>query len=513
MYQRLELVEKKLGHFFNPVVSLSVIIIASLIVRFYFFPFGVPLTLDASGYFWYASDTSILGRLPEGYSFANNGWPVFLAPFFALLRFPDMISYMELQRITSTLLSVLTTIPVFFLCKRFVGNSFAVFGAAIFAFEPRLIQNSLLGLNDALYILLGGIALTLFFKSDIKFLCISFALIGFASLVRSEGLFLFFALSIMYFVRHRKSTKELSKYLILFAVFIVILLPMAILRIELMGTDALSGRIINEAGYASVSVSNYGAGTFIINTVTTFFGFLGRVMLPIFVFFVPVGAFLIFRDRNFEKNTIIVTLIVMSLPALYAYSVPALDTKYFYFMYTMFCVLSALAIKRYGQIISKPHILIILAMIGVIVASIVFLEVKMPDRERELEYFEVARFVIQNADKVNDYYPESRYISSAQLALVWPSLKQNTSLDTKVIPILEYKELSGYIKDSKEMGLTHLVIDDAETRPDFLKNVFYNEEKYPYLIKVFDSKDYGYKYAVKIFRIDYEKFDSILNKK
>jgi hypothetical protein len=63
------------------------------------------------------------------------------------------------------------------------------------------------------------------------------------------------------------------------------------------------------------------------------------------------------------------------------------------------------------------------------------------------------------------------------------------------------------------MGLTHLVIDDAETRPDFLKNVFYNEEKYPYLIKVFDSKDYGYKYAVKIFRIDYEKFDSILNKK
>jgi hypothetical protein len=59
------------------------------------------------------------------------------------------------------------------------------------------------------------------------------------------------------------------------------------------------------------------------------------------------------------------------------------------------------------------------------------------------------------------------------------------------------------------MGLTHLVIDDAETRPDFLKNVFYNEEKYPYLIKVFDSKDYNNKINLKIFKIDYELFNSL----
>ena len=34
-----------------------------------------------------------------------------------------------------------------------------------------------------------------------------------------------------------------------------------------------------------------------------------------------------------------------------------------------------------------------------------------------------------------------------------------------------------------------------------------NEEKYPYLIKTFDSQENGYKYHVKIFKIDYGKFE------
>ena len=40
---------------------------------------------------------------------------------------------------------------------------------------------------------------------------------------------------------------------------------------------------------------------------------------------------------------------------------------------------------------------------------------------------------------------------------------------------------------------------------------FFNEKKYPYLIKKFDSEDFGLKYEVKIFEIDYKKFDEIFN--
>jgi hypothetical protein len=288
---------------------------------------------------------------------------------------------------------------------------------------------------------------------------------------------------------------------------------MAVLRIELTGTDALTSRIINEASTVSVSTANVEFATYVTNTITTFFGFLGRIMIPIFVFFVPVGTVLIFQNRNFEKNVIITTLIVMSIPALYAYSIPALDTKYFYFMYPMFCVLSVLAMDKYGKVIEKPHILLMIAIIGIIIGSIVFLAVKIPDKEYELEYYQVAQFIVHNVKGINEYYPESSYISAAQLATVWPSLKSSVDFNTMVIPILDHTELSKYIIDSKEKGLTHVIVDDRENRAVFLNDVFYHEEKYPYLTKVFDSREYHYKIHIKIFKIDYEEFDSILKEK
>ena len=42
----------------------------------------------------------------------------------------------------------------------------------------------------------------------------------------------------------------------------------------------------------------------------------------------------------------------------------------------------------------------------------------------------------------------------------------------------------------------------------YFKDIFYNEEKYSYLIKEFDSLEEGFThYNVKIFKIDYNKFD------
>ena len=71
-----------------------------------------------------------------------------------------------------------------------------------------------------------------------------------------------------------------------------------------------------------------------------------------------------------------------------------------------------------------------------------------------------------------------------------------------------YKYIESYVKESKEKGLTHLVIDEHKNRNPFFHDVFDHEENYPYLSKVFDSSEYGYRYHVKIFKIDYSKFNS-----
>ena len=75
---------------------------------------------------------------------------------------------------------------------------------------------------------------------------------------------------------------------------------------------------------------------------------------------------------------------------------------------------------------------------------------------------------------------------------------------------IEFVELAGhdslesYIEFGRKQGLTYLVIDHSDNQPPFLQDVFIHEEKYPYLLKEFDSKDFGYQYHVKIFRINYE---------
>jgi len=70
----------------------------------------------------------------------------------------------------------------------------------------------------------------------------------------------------------------------------------------------------------------------------------------------------------------------------------------------------------------------------------------------------------------------------------------------------DFASLNEFIDFSKNQGLTHIIADKNPNRPEFLKDVFNNGEKFPYLIKIYDSSEQGYEYHLKIFRIDYEKF-------
>ncbi len=494
----------------NSIILIAVIMVSSLLLRLYFFPYGIPVTHDALSYFWYASDISILEKLPNGYTFGNNGWPVFLSPFFTILNSNNMISYMELQRTISIIFSVLTVIPVYFLCRSFVNYKFAILGAAIFAFEPRLIQDSLLGLNSSMYIALGTLALVLFFSSNKYARYYSFAIMGFASLIRSEGLFLFFALSIMYFFNYRKNKNEIIKYAILLLIFIIVITPMAILKTQANGNDGLSSRIIGTTSQIieDNSTGKLGIFDYLFNGFITFVKFFGWDLIPIFIFFVPIGIFLIFRKRNYERTTIIVTSIIISIPILYAYSAQALDTKYFYPLYPIFCILSAIAMKKFSEFNHRINFLIIIVIIMIFVASFIFLNIIIKDSEYQKEYLVVAQYVTNNTRGINGYDPEDGLVRGMEINEKWPILKSSFSNKITIINNVEFNSLKDFIIHEKHDGLTHLVIDENKNRTPFLKDVYLNEDDYPYLLKVFDTKNLGYKHGVKIFKIDY----SIINK-
>ncbi len=506
--------EKKLDLLVRyPIICISIIIGISLFLRFHFFPIGLPITLNGLLYFWYAIDVSILGHLPTGYTVPNNGWPVFLSLFFSIFHSKNFIDYMFLQRVITMVISTATIIPVYLLCKKFVNTPYAIIGTAIFAFEPRVIQNSVLGLTDPLYIMLVTIALVLFLSEDRKLTYAAFGVTALASLVRAEGLFLFVALSIMFFVRSEKTRKVLSRYAIALAVFLLILLPVAALRIQTTGNDELSGRIPSEVNRALAFSSDNGKSNivlFAIHAFENFFKFLGWSIIPIFIFFIPVGIILIFKERDYKKITIIITIIAMFVPILYALST-ALDTRYFLPLYPLFCVLSVYAIKKYHAKLGNKKIFLVVLIGGILLLSSAFLDYKKIDTEHEKEAWSLAYQVANRTDVINSYYPESGYLAITAITQSsnFPSLHSEFKANAVKQINIDANSIEQYIKLGKDIGLTHLVLDgtdNIQNRPIFFKDVFLHEEKYPYLIKIYDSIEHGYKYHLKIFKIDYNKF-------
>ena len=78
----------------------------------------------------------------------------------------------------------------------------------------------------------------------------------------------------------------------------------------------------------------------------------------------------------------------------------------------------------------------------------------------------------------------------------------------KLISPTGHNSLIEFIDSSKDKGLTHLAVDGREHQPEFLRDVFYHDEEYGYLTKIFDSKELNMKYNVKIYKINYEIMDS-----
>ena len=123
---------------------LGLIIILGLVLRFYYFPYDVPLSLDTLSYFSYAFEISQTGKFPIDFALINNGWPTFLSIFFSLFKFENFIDYMELERGVSIVISVITGIPVYYLCRNFFSRVYSLGGALLFILEPRVIFNSIL---------------------------------------------------------------------------------------------------------------------------------------------------------------------------------------------------------------------------------------------------------------------------------------------------------------------------------------------------------------------------------
>lgn len=495
---------------------LLIIITMSIGIRFYFLPTDVPLNIDSLYYFWYSSDIYQNGKLPDTWSPNNNGWPIFVSIFFTISDSKDIFTLMQLQRILSVLISVAIIIPTYFICKKFVIKKYSVIGASIIAFDPRLMINSFLGVTDPLYLLLITTGLASFLYSSKKTVYFSFILISFATIIRAEGVAFFLVLSIIFFIKYRNDRlKIFLKYFVILGIFVLIVLPMSIYRIDVIGTDGIFIRGISGGENLMLNLTNEDSKNSVFNASELFIKYLIWVLIPNFIIFVPLGLFLIFQNRNFEKKAIIISLGIMAIPAFYAYTIPAQDTRYLFVLFPMFSVLSVLSIERIIGKINRSNIIIILIILAIIISSLLFYEYKKIDYDHEKEAFEIMKKISSMVNGTNTLYPESSYLKTSQTIDQWPKIHSEMGLRIfKIITIStdNFNSLEKYVVESKEKGLTHIMVDNKKDSKDFIIDIFENEENFTYLKKIYDSKIDGFTYQVKVFKIDYEEFDFLVNK-
>ena len=507
----------------SPIVILSTIITIGIAIRIIFVPFEIPLNSDNFAYFMYAIDHS-LGQ-NSTMQVSNNGWPLFVSFFFSLYNSDNFLDYMAMQRILSVIISSLTAVPIYFLCRKFFDERLALLGSLIFVFEPRIIQNSTFGITDPLYILLIVIGMVFILSSGYKKNYLAFIAIAFASIVRIEGLFLLPAFVLVFFLKNPINKEKIFHISISVLIFILIILAVGVLRMEESGSDNFLSRVDDSTKELTNSpeTESYG-GTInlvsagLINTLK----FIGWSQIPMLIFVVPIGFVLMIKDKKNIKFVLSMGFFII-LPAVYAFSFSS-DTRYLFPLYPLF---SLLALFLFRWISEKKNSFFKISQISlimlIVISSPLFLIWKDIDRDHESEVYEIIKEMIPSNAVVNNFVPESSYIFPAGInqmtdfPKIWAEISMNIPKVEEIRGINSMEELlvqeSGYKEDRFNRSvfvekITHIVVKE-DNDPGFLNDIFENEEKYDYLIKEYDSKEKGYDINFKLFRIDYEKIKSL----
>jgi hypothetical protein len=293
---------------------------------------------------------------------------------------------------------------------------------------------------------------------------------------------------------------------------------------DTMGYDGVTSHSI-------AAVSAIGKNSTMYLGIVSFIKSVAFAVFPIFFVLLPLGFFGFFRNRNFDKYTILLFLIFMLVPIIYASSRGIAEPRYLLTLFPIFSLISVYTVKEITRKFNRIKYISIMIVVAILLSSIVYLDYNKIDYEYELDAYHVGLEVSKRTSVINDYHPEVKYVHNkidvASHLGTFPVLSSEIKQKVKLIRTFDYAacvrdkalesgcrqfdypSLNEFIDYGKNEGLTHIIADENENRPQFLKDVFKNEEKFLYLTKIYDSVEQGYDYHLKIFRIDYEKFESI----
>lgn len=507
------------------ILVLVSIIVSGFVLRIIYCPFQLPLELDAIDYMIYGSLLSEKNQFPTELVFPNNGWPSLLSLFFEGKN-NDIFTLMNTQRIVSIVFSVLTIIPIYFIIKKFINSKLVFLGPILFAFEPRLVLNSTLGITEPLFLFLATLSIFFILSKNLNLNYLSFFMAGLITLVRYEGLLIILPLLVYFIIKNKNNKKIILKIILCLTIFLMVITPMSIIRIETMGFDGIFSHFIGGVNYIdNVIISAlpdeddllyYGdpeknnIGFFVKTGISNYFSNVLIISIPTLLLFFILTIF--YFTKNFQTLKInkeklfgIIWLISMSIPSFFAYARGINEPRYLLILYPILFLLFTFVIYKLTTNINNLKIIQYSVICFIIITSLLYLQLENSNIHIKEENFKISKEIIKKIEIINSNPIDGNFLKVSSLIDQWDIDNinfENGEIITKIKKInIDNKSLAEILEDKE---LTHLVIDE-KNKNNFMYQIFLNEKDYDYLEKVWDSKDEGFNYHIKIFRIDYEK--------
>ena len=486
------------------------------------------------------------------------GWSILLSPFYLFDDSTDLLHYVNIARILSIAISTITILPMYILARRFFDEKYSLVASCLFAFEPHLINNSTLGLSEPLFIL--AIILTSIFilqKNHSWYFYMSFLLAGITWWIRVNGLITLVILSIIFFIVYKSSSKNFTKYLLCIVIFVLVASPMLIQKYDQFG-DPLYFAISDNyfAGdqkhfalntkHIEYSASDYIQDNGIIGFLERF-GLTGlgnmasallKMLFPYLIILVPFGILFSLRsfaqDKDYIKSIWVLMLITLGSVVI-QFSIVS-DMRFIYHIFPFLIILSTIAIQRvvkYGLSTfsfsdkQKNFFLIGVICVIIILSGMFMLRVDTQDKILNQERIEFTETLTKNfggkAIGVGDSIRLLTYTQLYDSPNLFKEFKTSTydfvvGGQSNIFAhgmeriVLYAESLDELIQIGKEYDLKYIVINenantDKIIRYPYLTNLYDEGEKYPFLTKVLDTKEIGFKkFKVKVFEINYDKF-------
>ena len=531
------------------IVLLIVVVVISLGLKLYHIDFSLPYNTDN------------LGFILRGFSHLNGdfsqtpdkglGWSLFLFPFFHLVESDNLLDYSNLVRIISLAVSSVSIPMMYILSRRFFKRKYSLVAACLFAFEPHLNYYSGIGLAEPLYIL--AIIGTFYFvtSNHAKMIIPALMLSSVIWWTRINGFVILLLTTIIFFIIHKREPKTIGFYLLGLTFFFLILSPMLIQRDSQFGDplyfwynekifldnydELVSDNIENDGsalGYIEKNGIYSFTERFIFQGLENTFEILFKLLLPYLIILIPFGILFSLRAFDQKQNLIwanwifilgtIITLIVVIS------TVP--ERRFLLLLYPFLIIFSVIPIQRlveYGFSTfaftqKQKNISLFSILVLVLVLSIVFTvnQYEQPNVIFENEKLQVAQYMVENLNGVvlDGNGPAFEYVSYVLVNEPHGNFKEKSINDpnmhsSKINPNFKrsyiYAEsIENLLTIDNTKNLQYIISNENEGFfHKYVNDIYSNEEKYPYLIKIFDSTEQEMKFVkLKIFEIDYEKF-------